>query len=292
MVVSESYYREEDSGNKLWFNVTEVDIKHDSKGRVESATLKTDGLPVTVGPIEKMSKSKNNGVDPQSLISRYGADTVRLFIMFAAPPEQSLEWSDSGVEGAFRFLKRLWKYVNEHVGQERTTLDLDNLNEPEQALRRLIHETIAKVNDDIGRRTTFNTAIAACMELINALNKSKKSPQQAAIIHEGLTAVVLMLSPIVPHICQSLWVELGGEGLVMDAAWPEVDEAALVKSVVQIIVQVNGKMRSKIEVAADASKGSVEAAALAEDNVQKFIADKTVRKVIVVQGRLVNIVAN
>ena len=292
MVVSESYYREEDNGHKSWFNVTEVNIEHDSKGRVSSATLKSDGLPVTVGPIEKMSKSKNNGVDPQALISRYGADTVRLFIMFAAPPEQSLEWSDSGVEGAFRFLKRLWKNVHEHVAEARTTLDLDNLNEAEKALRRLIHETIAKVNDDIGRRTTFNTAIAACMELINALNKSKNSPQRTAIMQEGLTAVVLMLSPIVPHICQHLWLELGGDGLVMDATWPEVDETALVKSVVQIIVQVNGKMRSKIQVAADASNDSVEAAALAEDNVQKFITDKTIRKVIVVAGRLVNIVAN
>jgi leucyl-tRNA synthetase len=254
--------------------------------------LLTQGMVLKDGA--KMSKSKGNTVDPQSLIDSYGADTVRLFSMFAAPPEQSLEWSDSGVEGANRFLKRLWKLVANHTQADAgTSLDASNLNEQQRAVRRKAHETIAKVSDDYGRRQTFNTAIAAIMELCNELGKLDTGDgQDQAVIGEALRAVVLMLNPIVPHICQALWQALGGAGDVLHAPWPLVDETALTRDSIAMVVQVNGKVRAKMDVAADADKAAVEAAALAQDNVQRFLEGVTVRKVIVVPGKLVNIVAN
>ena len=254
--------------------------------------LLTQGMVLKDGA--KMSKSKGNTVDPQSLIDSYGADTVRLFSMFAAPPEQSLEWSDSGVEGANRFLKRLWKLVANHTQADAgTSLDASNLNEQQRAVRRKAHETIAKVSDDYGRRQTFNTAIAAIMELCNELGKLDTGDgQDQAVSGEALRAVVLMLNPIVPHVCQSLWQALGGTGDVLNAPWPRVDEAALTRDSIAMVVQVNGKVRAKMDVAADADKAAVEAAALAQDNVQRFLEGVTVRKVIVVPGKLVNIVAN
>ncbi|GAB3280816.1 leucine--tRNA ligase [Parahaliea aestuarii] len=254
--------------------------------------LLTQGMVLKDGA--KMSKSKGNTVDPQDLIDRYGADTVRLFSMFAAPPEQSLEWSDSGVEGANRFLKRLWKLVQGHVeGGAVQPLDVNSLGEAEKAARRKTHETIAKVGDDYGRRQTFNTAIAAVMELCNELGKlDSASPQGRAVLDEGLRAVVLMLNPIVPHVCHSLWQQLGGSGELLDAPWPRVDASALTRESIDMVVQVNGKVRAKMSVAADASKDAVEADALAQDNVQRFLDGVTVRKVIVVPGKLVNIVAN
>ena len=254
--------------------------------------LLTQGMVLKDGA--KMSKSKGNTVDPQSLIDSYGADTVRLFSMFAAPPEQSLEWSDSGVEGANRFLKRLWKLVANHTQADAgTSLDASNLNEQQRAVRRKAHETIAKVSDDYGRRQTFNTAIAAIMELCNELGKLDTGDgQDQAVIGEALRAVVLMLNPIVPHICLALWQALGGAGDVLNAPWPLVDEAALTRDSIAMVVQVNGKVRAKMDVAADADKAAVEAAALAQDNVQRFLEGVTVRKVIVVPGKLVNIVAN
>ena len=254
--------------------------------------LLTQGMVLKDGA--KMSKSKGNTVDPQSLIDSYGADTVRLFSMFAAPPEQSLEWSDSGVEGANRFLKRLWKLVANHTQADAgTSLDASNLNEQQRAVRRKAHETIAKVSDDYGRRQTFNTAIAAIMELCNELGKLDTGDgQDRAVIGEALRAVVLMLNPIVPHVCQALWQALGGAGDVLNAPWPQVDEAALTRDSIAMVVQVNGKVRAKMDVAADADKAAVEAAALAQDNVQRFLEGVTVRKVIVVPGKLVNIVAN
>ncbi|HEB99354.1 MAG TPA: leucine--tRNA ligase [Thiotrichales bacterium] len=292
MVVAETYYRTDEKGQKVWFNPAEVEVERDDKGRVIGARLKADGQPVEVGGIEKMSKSKNNGVDPQVLIDRYGADTVRLFTMFAAPPDQSLEWSDAGVEGAFRFLKRLWKMVAAHVAAgPAPVLDVSVLDEAQKALRRQTHQTIVKVSDDIGRRQTFNTAIAAVMELVNAIGRfGDESPAGRAVVQEALETVVLLLAPIVPHACHALWQALGHEDAVVNARWPEADESALSQESVQIVVQVNGKVRARIQVPADADKATVEAAALADSNVQRFTEGKTVRKVIVVPGKLVNVV--
>jgi leucyl-tRNA synthetase len=252
--------------------------------------LLTQGMVLKDG--SKMSKSKGNTVDPQGLIDRYGADTVRLFTMFAAPPEQSLEWSDSGVEGASRFLKRLWKLVYQHVeAGPPVTLKIPALNAAQKAIRHAVHSTLAKVSDDIGRRYTFNTAIAANMELMNTLSRfADDSEQGRAVMQEALDAVVLMLSPIVPHITHALWYSLGHEQAVVDCSWPVVDEIALVQASVALVVQVNGKVRGRIDVAPEASQEEIEAAVTDEENVQKYIAGKAVRKMIVVPGKLVNVV--
>ena len=240
----------------------------------------------------KMSKSKGNTVDPQELIDRYGADTVRLFIMFAAPPEQSLEWSDDGVQGASRFLRRLWRIVQAHVdGGPLDGVDITALNDAQRELRRIVHATIKKVSDDIGRRYTFNTAIAAVMELLNAVAKYPVNDQHdRAVVREALEAAVLMLAPIVPHICHELWQALGHKAALVDQPWPVCDDSALVAESLQIIVQVNGKLRARIDVAADADKAALEQAALADENVQRFVADNDIRKIIVVPGKLVNVV--
>jgi leucyl-tRNA synthetase len=292
MVIAETYYRTNNDGSRDWFNPADVTVEHDDKGAAVRATLQADGQEVTIGGIEKMSKSKNNGVDPQGLINRYGADTVRLYTMFAAPPEQSLEWSDAGVEGAHRFLKRLWKLSVTHLQTgDVPELNKDELTEAQQKLRLKIHATISKVNDDIGRRYTFNTAIAAVMELSNALSQAKDgSDNGRAIMREGLETSILLLSPIVPHITDTLWHEFGYTEPAINAAWPEVDDSALVQNELQLIVQVNGKLRAKITVATDADNKQIEETAISDQNVQKFIADKEIRKVIVVPGRLVNIV--
>lgn len=253
--------------------------------------LLTQGMVLKDG--SKMSKSKGNTVDPQALIDQYGADTVRLFIMFAAPPEQSLEWSDSGVEGAFRFLKRLWKqaYLHINAGGSSQKVDKQALTEDQQAIRRQLHQTIQKVTDDLGRRYTFNTAIAANMELVNALFRfNDNSENGKAVRQEALEAIVLMLSPIVPHICHQLWLDLGHQQAVVGESWPEVDMTALELDSLELVIQVNGKLRSKISVSTTASKDEVEAMALADENVKRFIEDKPVKKVIVVPKKLVNIV--
>jgi leucyl-tRNA synthetase len=253
--------------------------------------LLTQGMVLKDG--SKMSKSKGNTVDPQALIDQYGADTVRLFIMFAAPPEQSLEWSDSGVEGAFRFLKRLWKqaYLHINAGGSSQKVDKQALTEDQQAIRRQLHQTIQKVTDDLGRRYTFNTAIAANMELVNALSRfNDNSENGKAVRQEALEAIVLMLSPIVPHICHQLWLDLGHQQAVVGESWPEVDMTALELDSLELVIQVNGKLRSKISVSTTASKDEVEAMALADENVKRFIEDKPVKKVIVVPKKLVNIV--
>mgnify|MGYP000586544423 CR=1 FL=1 len=255
--------------------------------------LLTQGMVLKDG--SKMSKSKGNTVDPQPLIEKYGADTVRLFILFAAPPEQSLEWNDEGVEGASRFLKRLWKLVATHLADQSSppVLKVSELSAEQKNMRRKLHETIAKVSDDVGRRHTFNTAIAAVMELINELARfNDTSGQGAAVVREAIENIVLLLSPIVPHITQQLWNELGHDALLADTAWPVCDESALVRDEIELVVQVNGKLRSKISVAVNADKTSIESLALADDKIVTNIAGKTVRKVIVVPGRLVNIVAN
>ncbi|MBF6649898.1 leucine--tRNA ligase [Methylobacter sp. BlB1] len=253
--------------------------------------LLTQGMVLKDG--SKMSKSKGNTVDPQALIDQYGADTVRLFIMFAAPPEQSLEWSDSGVEGAFRFLKRLWKQAYLHINAGGSTQKVDKqvLTEDQQAIRRQLHQTIQKVTDDLGRRYTFNTAIAANMELVNALSRfNDESENGKAVRQEALEAIVLMLSPIVPHICHQLWLDLGHQQAVVSELWPEVDVTALELDSLELVIQVNGKLRSKISVSTSASKEEMEAMALADENVKRFIEDKPVKKVIVVPKKLVNIV--
>ncbi|NNG12235.1 MAG: leucine--tRNA ligase [Halobacteria archaeon] len=253
--------------------------------------LLTQGMVLKDGA--KMSKSKGNTVDPQGLIDRYGADTVRLFTMFAAPPEQSLEWSDSAVEGASRFLKRLWKQVSDHVNAGTPEpLDPNVLSDGQKTLRRTLHATIAKVGDDIGRRYTFNTAIAANMELLNELSRfTDTSAQGRAVRQEALEAVVLMLSPIVPHITHALWQALGHEEAVVNSAWPVCDESALVQELITLVVQVNGRVRGKINVAADAARNDIEALVLSEPNVQKHVQDRPVKKFIVVPGKLVNVVA-
>ena len=243
----------------------------------------------------KMSKSKGNTVDPQALIEQYGADTVRLFTMFAAPPEQSLEWNDSAVEGANRFLRKLWKAVHANVqAGSPGTLATTELNEQQQDLRRKTHETIAKVSDDYGRRQTFNTAIAAVMELLNEVGKNteRDTPNSLAVEREALEAATLLLSPIVPHICNQLWCELGYDNSLLDAPWPQVDESALVKNTIQMVIQVNGKLRAQIDVPADADKAAIENMATTHENVQRFTEGQTIRKVIVVPNKLVNIVAN
>ena len=252
--------------------------------------LLTQGMVLKDGA--KMSKAKGNTVDPQELIEKYGADTVRLFMMFAAPPEQSLEWSDDGVQGSFRFLKRFWSTVVEHAEQGScVVLDAASLNDAQKDLRRKTHQTIAKISDDIGRRHSFNTAVAASMELLNAINKfDDESDMGRATIREALSAVVVMLSPMVPHICHKLWFMLGQETAVIEQRWPTVDEDALTLDLVEVVVQVNGKLRARLSVAADTSKEEVEMLAKADDNVKRFIDSKEIRKVIVVPGRLVNIV--
>ena len=294
MVLADSYYREDENGKKTWYSPTEVSTEKDEKGRIVKAWLTADGQPVIHGGMTKMSKSKNNGIDPQEVIDQYGADTVRLFTMFAAPPEQTLEWIDSGVEGANRFLRRIWKLVHDHV--EKGTpeaLDKKALNKNQQALRREVHKTIEKVSDDLGRRQTFNTAIAAIMELLNHLQKApQESAQDIAIMREAIESVLLLLNPITPHICHELWNVLGHNGDIEQVAWPVADKSALVEDEKLIIVQVNGKVRAKITLPADASKETIEETAKAQPNVQQFTDGKTIRKVIIVPGKLVNIVAN
>jgi leucyl-tRNA synthetase len=252
--------------------------------------LLTQGMVLKDGA--KMSKSKGNTVDPQELIEKYGADTVRLFMMFAAPPEQSLDWSDDGVQGSFRFLKRFWTAVADHVAKGPVgEMNVSELSEAQKDLRRKTHQTIVKISDDFGRRHSFNTAVASSMELLNAINKlGDDSELGLSVQRESLEAVVVMLSPIVPHICHALWQELGHDSALIDQSWPEVDESALLLDLVELVIQVNGKLRGRLSVAVDASKESIEAAALADENVQRFIDGKDIRKLIVVPGRLVSIV--
>ena len=294
MVLADTYYREDGKGGKIWIAPADVAVERDDKGHVTGATLKEDGQPVIAGGVTKMSKSKNNGIDPQSIIDAHGADTVRLFMMFAAPPEQSLEWSDSAVDGAHRFLKRLWRLVNEQVaGGASPALDVASLNDKQKDLRRKTHETITKVSDDVSRRLTFNTAIAAVMELLNEVSKLNGDERQTrAARQEALETAVLMLSPIVPHICHTLWQDLGHTDPIVDATWPVADKSAMVRSEIQVVLQVNGKVRAKVDVPADISKADLEALARENESIVRFTEGTTVRKVIVVPGKLVNVVAN
>ena len=292
MVLNEIFYRDADGGRVTYFNPADVEVSVDEKGARTAAVLKADGQPVLSDGMGKMSKSKNNGVDPQALVDRYGADTPRLFMMFASPPEQTLEWSDEGVEGAFRFMKRLWRAVQLHAGGGPAPgLDPAALDDAQRDLRRLAHQTLAKVTDDMGRRRTFNTAIAAVMELLNAVGRfDDLSAQGRAVTQEALELAVLMLSPIVPHATHVLWGELGHAGALVDESWPEPDPAALRQDSIEIVVQVNGKLRSRLSLPVGADEGQAREAALADANVAKFVGDKPVRKLIYVPGKLVNVV--
>ncbi|MDE2419802.1 MAG: leucine--tRNA ligase [Gammaproteobacteria bacterium] len=294
MVLADTFYREDAAGKKIWINPADVTLEKDERGRVLSAVLKSDGLPVIIGGMEKMSKSKNNGVDPQAIIDQFGADTARIFMMFAAPPDQSLEWSDAGVEGSNRFLKRVWRqtalhlqspHLNSITGQ---SIDTSGLSESGRELRRKLHETIQKITDDIERRQSFNTAIASLMELSNAIGKFEETGVNDHLIaREALVGLLIMLAPFAPHLAQDLLTKFDVD--VTSAQFPQVDESALVRSTQNIMVQVNGKLRGKLEVALDISDDELKALAKALPEIQKFLTNAP-KKEIVVKGRLVNFV--
>ena len=271
MVLADTYYVEGENGGQEWIAPKDVTIKRTEKGKITSIK-DPDGRDVISSGMSKMSKSKNNGVDPQLLIEKYGADTLRVFSMFAAPPDQSMEWSDSGVEGANRFIKRLWRQVYVHLEHRPLEeLDVDSLKDKQLEMRRKTYATLQKVSDDMSRRFTFNTAIAANMELLNDLFKFHEDSQQSrAVRQEALELIVLMLSPIMPHVCQKLWNILGNDSAVMDEAWPEIDDAALVQSKIQMMIQINGKLRGKIDVAVDADEEEVKQLALDNENAKNF----------------------
>jgi leucyl-tRNA synthetase len=288
MVVAPTFYREAEGGKKLWINPAEVTVEVDAKARPIGAKLIADGQPVVIGGTEKMSKSKNNGVDPQAIIDAYGADTARLFMMFAAPPDQQLEWSDAGVEGAFRFLRRVWNLSAELGEIGKVSADFGNLSANDQALRRDTHLALKQATFDFSR-FQFNTVVSAAMKTLNALEKTKASASRA-VLSEGLSILLRLLSPITPHITQTLWKELGYGDDILAAPWPEVDEAALVQDEIELMIQVNGKLRGSLRVAKDADKATIEQLALAHEAVQKQLAGAAAKKVIVVPGRLVNVV--
>ena len=290
MVLAETYYRDTPDGRQ-WLSADQVVFTKAAKGRVLSAIERDSGEPVVMDGMKKMSKSKNNGVDPQQAIEQYGADTLRLFALFAAPPEQTLEWVDSGVQGAAKFLQRLWRAVYQLHRLPVKAVAAEVFDEQQQALYRKIHQTLAKVTDDFARRYQYNTAIAAIMELFNHSQKlALDSEASIYLVCEALRVSVLMLSPITPHICHALWQALGYDTVVANQPWPQVDETALVREHWQYIVQVNGKLRGRIDVDAQMDDEQIQALALADDNVARFVQDRPIRKVIVVRDKLVNIV--
>ncbi|WP_338767724.1 leucine--tRNA ligase [Massilia sp. METH4] len=296
MVLNETYYREDASGKKVWYNPADVELTTDDKGRPVSAVLKEDGQPVQIGGTEKMSKSKNNGIDPQAQIEQYGADTARLFTMFASPPEQTLEWSGSGVEGANRFLRRVWAYAyaqKDRVAAANAVLTANATTDAGKTLRRELHKVLQQADYDL-KRIQYNTVVSACMKMLNTLESAKldDSAESSAVISEGLSIFLRLLNPVAPHITHVLWTELGYAAAnkdILDTAWPQVDPAALEQSEIELMIQVNGKLRGSVKVPKSLDKAAIEAAALAEESVQKFI-EGTPKKVIVVPGKLVNIV--
>ena len=294
MVLNDIYSRHPAEGRRQFFDPAQVTttVNPDGSTRFSAPLPSGEVVEVQHDGLGTMSKSRNNGVDPQKLVERFGADTVRLFVMFTAPPEQTLEWSDEGVLGSSRFLRRLWTAVHEHVqAGPAAALDIPALDAEQKALRRVAHQTLAKVTDDIGRRRTFNTAIAAVMELLNALGRfSDPSAQGRAVRQEACTIVAVCLSPIVPHVCHALWQALGHAGALIDQPWPAADAAALVQDEIEISVQVNGKMRARVSIAAGADEATVRSVVLADERVQKFVGAGAARKVIYVPGKLVNIV--
>ncbi|HHF6874773.1 TPA: leucine--tRNA ligase [Haemophilus influenzae] len=291
MVLADAFYYTSPTNERIWVSPTQVTLERDEKGRIIKAT-DPEGRELVHSGMTKMSKSKNNGIDPQEMVEKYGADTVRLFMMFASPVEMTLEWQESGVEGAKRFLGRVWNLVYQYQqNPAKTSLDITALSAEQKVLRREVHKTIAKVSDDIGRRQTFNTAIAAVMELMNKLTKaSLESDQDRAVMAEALSAVVRMLYPITPHICFELWQALGNESAIDTAEWVKADEAAMVEDEKLIVVQVNGKVRGKVTVAADADEETVKTIAFADENVKKFVDNQHIVKVIYVAGKLLNVV--
>ena len=291
MVLADAFYYTSPTNERIWVSPTQVTLERDEKGRIIKAT-DPEGRELVHTGMTKMSKSKNNGIDPQEMVEKYGADTVRLFMMFASPAEMTLEWQESGVEGAKRFLGRVWNLVYEYSqNPAKTALDVTTLSADQKALRRDVHKTIAKVSDDIGRRQTFNTAIAAVMELMNKLTRAPlDSEQDRAVMAEALSAVVRMLYPITPHICFELWKALGNENNIDHAEWVKADEAAMVEDEKLIVVQVNGKVRGKVTVAADADEETVKTVAFADENVKKFTDNTQIVKVIYVPGKLLNVV--
>ncbi len=293
MVIADTYYREGSDGRREWINPADVVVQRDERGHAAGASLKADGKPVMIGGTEKMSKSKNNGVDPKLMVDKYGADTVRLFSMFAAPPTLSLEWNEAGVEGMARFMRRLWVQVHKHAGESAgPAFDVAAATPAQKTLRRQLHETIQKVADDYGRRHSFNTAIAAVMELLNHVTRFDDASDNGRALRQQVDeTIVLLLNPITPHASHALWQVLGhAETLIEDLPFPQVDVSALVRDAVTLAVQVNGKLRGTIEVATDTPREAIEAAALAEPHVARFIDGQMVRKVIVVPGKIVNIV--
>ena len=291
MVLADAFYYTSPTNERIWVSPTQVTLERDEKGRIIKAT-DPEGRELVHTGMTKMSKSKNNGIDPQEMVEKYGADTVRLFMMFASPAEMTLEWQESGVEGAKRFLGRVWNLVYEYSqNPAKTALDVTALSADQKALRRDVHKTIAKVSDDIGRRQTFNTAIAAVMELMNKLTRAPlESEQDRAVMAEALSAVVRMLYPITPHICFELWKALGNESNIDHAEWVKADEAAMVEDEKLIVVQVNGKVRGKVIVAADADEETVKTVAFSDENVKKFTDNTQIVKVIYVPGKLLNVV--
>jgi leucyl-tRNA synthetase len=292
MLLNECFYREDASGKKRWFYPNEVEVQHDDKGRPVGATAREDGLPVTLGGIEKMSKSKNNVVEPRDIIGRYGADTARMFTMFAGPPQDSAAWSDAGVEGAHRYLRRLWSFAH----KQRDTVQAGASAAASAAARptrREIHLVLKQVSHDF-ERLQYNTVISGAMKLLNTLeDTARDGVAEPAVVHEGLSVLLRVLYPACPHITHALWAELGyaaALGDLLDAPWPQVDEAALVQDEVELMLQVNGKLRGSITVPATADKAVIEATALASPDFAKFAEGKPAKKVIVVPGRLVNVV--
>ncbi|HEY7639214.1 MAG TPA: leucine--tRNA ligase [Steroidobacteraceae bacterium] len=296
MVLNNIYSRHAGDGRVEYFHPDDVEVQLDANGAQIGAKLRRDGQPVQWEGMRTMSKSKNNGVDPTDLVERFGADSIRVFMMFKAPPEDTLEWSDDGVEGSARFVRRLWRMVWEHVDRDGKTgvprQELVALSPAQREMRRMAHATLVKVTDDYGRRRVFNTAIAAVMELMNALQKFDDASEQGrAVRHEAFELIVQMLGPIAPHVCHVLWKELGHADPLIDHPWPHPDPQALVQDRIEVVVQVNGKLRSKVEVGASASQDEIRAAALADATIQKWIEGKAVRKVIVPPGnKLVNVV--
>ncbi len=304
MVVAPTFYRDGADGKKQWINPAEVEVATDEKGRPIGATLKADGQPVTIGGTEKMAKSKNNGVDPQTLIDTYGADTARLFMMFAAPPDQQLEWSDAGVEGAFRFLKRVWTFasmsgVKQIHGIEQVS-DWSKVATDINDARKVVHASLKQANFDYERKQ-FNTVVSACMKILNTLEKVspltsegvgalKRGNEVRSFRLETLSILLRLLAPITPHIAHAMWQELGFGEDILAADWPAPDETAMEQNEIDLVVQVNGKLRGSIRIAKDADKAIIEAAALANADVQKHVAGQPPKKIVVVPGRLINIV--
>jgi leucyl-tRNA synthetase len=297
MLTHDCYYREDAAGRKRWFYPAEIDIEYDDKGRPLKVTAREDGEPVTYGGTEKMSKSKNNVVEPRDIIAKFGADTARAFVMFAGPPDQSAAWSNSGAEGTYRFLRRLWNFCSERRDalKSQAPLDAAALDSARKSLRRDIHANLKQADFDYARMQ-YNTCVSAAMKMLNALEDAKLggSPAETALLRESVGILLRALYPVAPHITHALWSELGYAAEyateIIDAPWPRADEAALVTDEIELVVQVNGKLRASIRVAAAADKAAIERAAVDDANVQKFVAGQPIKRVIVVPGKLVNVV--